>query len=196
MGLDITFFGDDPAAAEVDGQRLASVPGFLQFVLALGEILNTVRQDPQDRILYSCYQDCLDYVDKDPESEARFEAYSSFVKECAEKVAEDADMAVPLSLDDYDPAARRLSAALMLRDKPITGGEAKEIAGLVSDLLLHSKTMARILNMLSKGDAAAIEHEIEVLERFKRCVDVAAEKNEQRSQAFYEPDYQHGQTDC
>lgn len=34
-----------------------------------------------------------------------------------------------------------------------------------------------ILNMLSKEDAAAMEHEIEVLERFKRCVDVAAEKN-------------------
>lgn len=178
MGLDITFFGDDPAAAEVDGQRLASVPGFLQFVLALGEILNTVRQDPQDRILYSCYKDCLDYVDKDPESEARFEAYLSFVKECAERVASDGtDMAVPLSLDDYDRVARRLSAALMLRDKPITGREAREIAGLVSGLLLHSRTMARILNMLSREDAAAIEHEIEVLERFKRCVDVAAEKN-------------------
>lgn len=178
MGLDITFLSDEPKAAELDGQRLASVPGFLQFVLALGEILNTVKQDPQDKILYSCYQDCLDYVDKDPESEARFEAYLSFVKECAEKVAEDgADMAVPLGLDDYDPAARRLSAALMLRDKPITGREAKEIAGLVSGLLRHSRTMARILNKLSKEDAAAIEHEIEVLERFKRCVDIAAEKN-------------------
>jgi hypothetical protein len=39
MGLDITFYGDDPAAAELDGKRLASVPGFLEFVLALGEIL-------------------------------------------------------------------------------------------------------------------------------------------------------------
>jgi hypothetical protein len=178
MGLDITFFGDDPAAAELDGQRLASVPGFLQFVLALGEILNTLKQDPQDEILYSCYQDCLDYIEKDPESEARFEAYLSFVKECAERVASDgADMAVPLRLDDYDRVARRLSAALMLRDKPITGREAREIAELVSGLLRHSRTMARILNMLSKGDAAAMEHEIEVLERFKRCLDVAAEKN-------------------
>lgn len=65
----------------------------------------------------------------------------------------------------------------MLRDTPITGREAREIAGLVSGLLRHSRTMARILNMLSKEDAAAMEHEIEVLERFKRCVDVAAEKN-------------------
>ena len=106
------------------------------------------------------------------------EAYLSFVKECDEKVAEDgADMAVPLRVDDYDRVARRVSAALMLRDKPITGGEAKEIAELVSGLLRHSRTMARILNKLSKEDAAAIEHEIEVLEMFKRCVDVAAEQN-------------------
>jgi hypothetical protein len=178
MGLDITFLSDDPEAAALDGERLASVPGFLQFVLALGEILNTVKQDPLDKILYSCYQDCLDYVDRDPKSEARFEAYLTFVQKFAERVASDGtDIAVPLGLDDYDPVARRLSAALMLRDTPITGSEARELAGLVSSLLLHSRTMARILNMLSKEDAAAIEHEIEVLERFKRCVDVAAEKS-------------------
>jgi hypothetical protein len=102
----------------------------------------------------------------------------SFVKECAESVSEDGiDMGVPLGLEGYDSVARRLSAALMLRDKPITGEEARKMSGLVSGLLGHSRTMARILNLFSEEDAAAIKHEIEVLERFKRCVDVAAEKN-------------------
>lgn len=38
MGLDITFFGDDPAAQEFDGQRLANVSEFMTFVKVLGEL--------------------------------------------------------------------------------------------------------------------------------------------------------------
>lgn len=61
------------------------------------------------------------------------------MKECAERAASDeTDIAVPLGLYDYDRVAGRLSAALMLRDTPITGREATEIAGLVSGLLRHS----------------------------------------------------------
>lgn len=85
MGLDITFFGDDPQAAELDGQRLASVPGFLNFVLVLGEVLATLRHDPDDKILYSTYEACLDYINEHPDSEARFEEYLNFVKSFAER---------------------------------------------------------------------------------------------------------------
>ncbi len=178
MGLDITFFGDDPQAAELDGQRLTNVPGFMNFVLVLGEVLEALRHDPQDLILYDCYRASIDYVDKHPESEARFEEYLNFVKKFSERVAEDgADLAVPLSLDDYDRDARRLSAALMLRDDPISGSEAREIAGFLDDLLRHSRTMARLLTMLSGTDEAAIAWMLEVLERFKRCVDVAAQND-------------------
>lgn len=66
----------------------------------------------------------------------------------------------------------------MLRDEPITGSEAREITGFVSDLLRHSRAMARILPMLSKTvDVTAIESTNKVLEKFKRCVDLAAEKD-------------------
>jgi hypothetical protein len=44
----------------------------------------------------------------------------------------------------------QLSAALMLRDEPITESEARQIAGLVFDLLQLSRRMARILTILSK----------------------------------------------
>jgi hypothetical protein len=37
MGLDIRFFGDATEAAELDGRRLTNIPGFLNFVLVLGE---------------------------------------------------------------------------------------------------------------------------------------------------------------
>lgn len=66
-------------------------------------------------------------------------------------------MAVPVSLDEYDPDARRLAAALMLRDDPISGDEAKDIVELISDLLRHSRTMARLAGVLSKSDPAAVQ---------------------------------------
>jgi len=47
--------------------------GIHEFRAVLGEVLEALRHDPQDKILYSTYQDCIDYLDKHPWSEARFE---------------------------------------------------------------------------------------------------------------------------
>ena len=144
----------------------------------LGEVLQALRDDPEDKLPYATYQACLDCVNKHPESEQRFEQYLRFVTNFAQRVAEDgAQLNVPLDLDAYDTVARSVSAALMLRDEPITGHEAREIAEMVSDLLRHSKTMARLLSTFSRSDGSVVEWMIEVLEKFKRCVDLAAEKD-------------------
>jgi len=178
MGLDISFFGEDPQAAEIDGQRLASVPGFLNFVLVLGDVLRALKSDPQDRARQGSYETCVAYVNTHPEAKARFEEYLGFVTDFAARIALDgARLEAPLDVGAYDPTAGSLSAALMLRDDPITSVEARAIAEMLSELLRHTKTMARLRGLASKWNTSSIEWMIEVFERFKRCIDVAAEKN-------------------
>ena len=116
MGLDISFHGDDPAAAELDGQPLTNVPGFLNFVHVLGGVLTFLGEsDPDDRIVFGCYEKCAAYADRHPEAEKRFGSYLSFLKNAS---AMGAELAMPLDFSDYDLLARRLAAAL-LRDEAI-----------------------------------------------------------------------------
>jgi len=172
MGLDIKFLGHDAATADLDGTRLTTVPGFLNFARVLGSVLK-VLNDPNDEQNIAYYRGCVKHAQKHPESAERFRQYLAF----AGKMAELPDVQVDFSANpaDYDPLAGTLSAALMLRDDPIGGKEAGEVLALTEFI----GGFARLLWMLPTTgvDQKSVEWMVQVLTKYNRCLNVASEKN-------------------
>ncbi|HLG05504.1 MAG TPA: hypothetical protein VI383_05075 [Gemmatimonadales bacterium] len=175
MGLDIQFLDDDPAAAELDGSRLTSMPGFFNLVRVLGGVLPHLNR-PDDEMDFGIYQGVERYAQDHPEARERFREYLGFATEFREQVPEDAraQLDFPDDPEEYDPIASTFAAALMLRDSPIDGEEAGRIVHLIAFIKGFGKILLAIphpgLGPEQVGWA------LQVLERYNQCLEVASEK--------------------
>ena len=176
MGLDIEFLDQDPAAAELDGSRLTTVPGFLNLVRVLGGVLPHLNR-PDDQMDFSIYQGVERYANEHPEATVRFGEYLAFATRFREQVPADAraQLDFPDDSEDYDPIARTFAAALMLRDDPMDGEEARQVGPLVAFI----KGFGRILVAIPHPGLGPeqVGWALQVLEKYHRCLEVAEEKN-------------------
>lgn len=174
MGLDIEFLDQDPAAAELDGSRLTSLPGFLNLVRVLGGVLPHLNR-PDDQMDFSIYQGVERYAKAHPEATVRFQEYLGFAARFREQVPAEARTQLDFSDDpeDYDPIARTFAAALMLRDDPMDGEEAGQVAPLIAFLKGFGKVLLAIPHPGIGPDH--VGSALQVLERYNRCLEVAEE---------------------
>jgi hypothetical protein len=173
MGLDIQFEGSGPGVDELDGMRLTNVSGFLNLTVVLGTVLNRLNQ-PDDEMDRGFYRAAAAYADEHGWADGRFEQYLTFLGRFAEHAKR--DLRFPLSPSDYDPVARRLCAALMLRDEPVDRVEAERITGFLSLVAGYLRAMGRFRAALP-GDPPGVEPAwaSDVLDKYQRCVEVTAE---------------------
>ncbi len=183
MGLDIRFEGDDPAAAELDGSRLASMPGFLNLIRVIGPVLNHLN-DPSDDQNVAIYRGAERYAREHPEAAELFRQYLGFAARFREEVPEDARSQLDFSDDpeDYDPIARSFATALMLREAPMGGEEAERVLPVTSFLATFARVLLAIPHPGIGPDQ--VQWAIQVLQRYNRCLEVAAEKNLSFSVSF------------
>ena len=177
MGLDISFLGDDPEAAELESERLANVPNFLGTVLLLGAVLE-MQENTGDPFLMGTHQAVREYTDRQDWAASRFDAYLAFLSRMADQTG--ADFGRPLDRDAYSPLARQLAAALMLREGPIDGTEAREMLdSFFSRLVSNVRMMVAVLPLApgAKVDAASAKAAADVLDRYERCLTLASEKD-------------------
>ena len=172
MGLDIRFLGHDTATADLDGTRLTTVPGFLNLVRVLGQVLKHLN-DADDSMNLGVYRRAASYAQQHPEAEDRFRQYLAF----AAKMAQLPDVQVGFSVDpaDYDPLAGTFAAALMLRDDPMGGEEAREVLALTSFLGGFARSLAMFSNV--GADRESVEWMVEVLEKYNQCLELAADRS-------------------
>ncbi|MGQ0702350.1 MAG: hypothetical protein ACT4PM_04365 [Gemmatimonadales bacterium] len=176
MGLDIRFDEDDPAAVELDGARLTSLPGFLNLIRMVGPVLNHLN-DPSDAQNVAIYQGAERYAREHPEAAELFQQYLAFAARFREQVPEESRSQLDFSSnpEDYDPVARTFMTALMLREAPMDGEEAEKVLPITSFLATFSRVLLAIPHPGIEPDQ--VQWAIQVLEKYNRCLEVATETN-------------------
>jgi hypothetical protein len=170
MGLDIFFLGSHPDAEELNGARLAGVPSFFNFAHLLGMVFTHLEQ-ADETPAKTYYKKCVKYEEKHPKAEEQFQRYSVFIK--ALDQFGDLGWKFPHDPDEYHPVARRLSAALMLRDEPVDSTEAGNILYFIS--FIRGWTSSALMFLPVDPDAA--KSMLKILDTYISCLDVAYKNN-------------------
>lgn len=174
MALDIEFLQDSKSTAELNGQQLTSVPGFFNVVRVLGPVLEHLKSGDDD--LVRCYRRATAYADGCFWAEQRFLQYLAFGKKLADTAGRED---FPTWLDDYHPIARRLSAALMLRDDPVTPEDASRILEFFFMIRRFVEMAGPTLPGVGDGGLTReiVASAAQALGRYNECLDLASEEN-------------------
>lgn len=170
MSLTIVFFEHGDESEELDGDTLSSIPGFFTFVGILGQSFRALEASSQGRgnpMKEGSIRRMREYLTKHPEADSQFRGYIDNARTILEREG------VPSDISGYDPEARKLAASLMLREEAITGSEAAEILDFVPWLFGYTKSRLLVTPLGQKAQ----EQIRSILEKFQRCLDVAAESD-------------------
>jgi hypothetical protein len=174
MGLDISFLEEASETVGLEGERLASVPEFLNFVFVLGMVVDMLDDPNSGEEEAACLRRCTAYTDKRPQAEDRFCNYLSFLGRGEETLG--AEIQGSLDPFQYHRLALRLAAAMMLRDEPILGDEAREILEFARPLCTLARRVAEMMK-ITEGDPSRAhpgDSMVAVFEKYIRCLEVAA----------------------